>query len=71
MIVDAYRSQMEDQGGERAGVDVRIEGEPDFDQNAPTEFDGLKFDISAGGARCEVADDAVVASPDHPSAEKQ
>ena len=71
MIVDAYRAQMEAQGGERAGVDVRIEGEPDFDQNAPTEFDGLNFDISAGGARCEVADDAVVASPDHPSAEKQ
>lgn len=71
MIVDAYRSQMESQGGDGGAIDVRIEGEPDFDQNPPAELEGLDFDIAAGGARCEVADDAVVVAPDHPSAEKQ
>lgn len=69
MIVDAYRTQMEEQGGDGAAVEVRIEGEPDFDQNPPAELDGMNFDVSADGARCEVADNAVVASPDHPSTE--
>ena len=69
MIVEAYRSQMEAQGGDGTAVDVRIEGEPDFDQNPPVRIEGLNFEMSAGGARCEVADDAVVTSPDHPSAE--
>ena len=71
MIVDAYRSQLEDQGGRGADVDVRIEGEPDFDQNLPPELDGLSFDISAQGTTCEVADNAVVASPESPSTENQ
>ncbi len=70
MIVDAYRAQMNGQGGDGTTVDVRIEGEPDFDQNPPAQIEGLNFDISAGGATCEVADNAVVASPDHPSADK-
>lgn len=71
MIVDAYRTQMEAQGGQGADVDVRIEGEPDFGQNSPPELDGMNFDVSAQGATCEVADNAVVASPDHPSTENQ
>lgn len=69
MIVDAYRTQLEEQGGDSSTVDVRIEGEPDFDQNPPARLDGMDFDVAAEGARCEVADNAVVASPDHPSAE--
>ncbi|MFQ5558530.1 MAG: hypothetical protein ACE5GB_13625 [Acidimicrobiales bacterium] len=66
MIVDAYRSQLEAQGGDPGAIDVRIDGEPDFDQNGVVELDGVQFEKSAA-ATCEVADDAVVASPDHPA----
>ena len=67
MIIDAYRSQMAEQGGDEAAVDVRIEGEPDFGQNEMPELGSVDFTVTAAGAQCEVADNAVVASPDHPS----
>lgn len=70
MIVDAYRSQMEEQGGDASAVDVRIEGDPDFEQNQPAPLEGMDFEVAAGGASCEVADNAVVVSPDHPATDK-
>ena len=64
ILVAAYRDQMIERGGNADDIEVRIAGEPDFDQNPPTELDGVEFEVATGGITCEVAADAVVGSVD-------
>ena len=66
LIVEAYRNQMVEQGGDPELVEVRINGDPDFDQHPPTDLGDVEFEIDESGATCEVAADALVASPDDP-----
>lgn len=71
LVADAYRDQMIEQGGDPASVDVWIDGEPDFDQNPPTELGNIEFEAGADGVICEVAEDALVTSPDDPTYDRR
>lgn len=71
ILVDAYRSQMIEQGGDPALVEVRLDGDPDFDQNPPTELGDIDFHVAADGATCEVADGAVVVAADDPANDRR
>ncbi len=58
LIVEAYRQQMIDQGGDPDLVDVTIEGEPDFYQNRDelTTLDDFEFTTNEAAIDCEVTD---------------
>jgi len=62
-LIDAYRSQMSEQGGNPADVRVIIDGVPDFEQNDLAEdprFDDFDFSIDGTLAVCELAENATV-----------
>ncbi len=57
ILLDAYRRQYEEQGGEPGRFSVRIEGEPEFPDPADIELeDGVRLEVDGGQVSCVVID---------------
>lgn len=60
-LQQAYVDQLVEQGGDAAGIDVIIDGLPDFGQNElpdDPDFEDFAFDIDGQTSVCDVADGA-------------
>ncbi len=57
LLIEAYREQFIEQGVDPDTLTVRIEGEPDFDDPAPVELEGVRMQVGSGAVTCVASDD--------------
>lgn len=70
LLIDAYTTQIVEQGGDADQVEVEIIGEPDFDQNEGAALGDFDFEVVNGEISCELAPDATTL-PDTPTPEPE